>query len=89
MKYKVWDDDEKHAIEVDALDEGHASEEFVGERLADMEYPETVDGIHVRNPEGDVSVWGVSVDWEPTFFSVEKKVPEGTGCDVRTNMTDE
>jgi len=59
----------------DVSEAADAAELFVELNIeADPEYPDT--DVYVRDPDGVVTAWTVTLDWDPSFHATEKKVKE-------------
>lgn len=83
--YKAWcpdNGDEDGALELPdapaaktgpwALDAQHAAKVYVSLRWTDMSYPSEAT-VFVRDPEGGLSRWTVSVEMVPRFSAREAK----------------
>jgi hypothetical protein len=75
VKYKVWDPDsaeEADADEVESFEPAYAAEQWVEDNWTDLEYPDEID-VCVKDPDGKVTNWTVTVEQRPHFSAAEKK----------------
>lgn len=72
QKYKVWTEDEEDAEEVQSFEPGYAAEEYVEQNHSELDYPDEID-VCVKDPEGKVTKWTVTVEQRPHFSATEIK----------------
>lgn len=75
QKYKVWDPDggdETDADEVESVAPEYAAEQWVEDNYSDLEYPDEID-VCVKDPDGKLTTWTVTVEQRPHFSATEKK----------------
>ena len=77
MIYKVWSDDWNTAddpVDMENHNARRAAEIFVQNRHSDWDHPSLVERVHVKDPDGNVSVWDVWVDMVPKFRARKSQV---------------
>lgn len=74
-KFKVWcedNSDEGDGSDVESFEPSYAAEKWVEDNYADLDYPGEID-VCVKDSEGKVTKWTVTVEQRPHFSATEIK----------------